>query len=256
MPNSATIETQLTAGENEMSRDDLVIKYLPLVRYVLGRFAIYVPPQIDQDDLIEAGVVGLIDAAAKFDPSRGTLFKTYAVTRIRGAILDELRSHDTLSRSARRKAAQITATFNQLSDRLDRPPTEDEVAAELGMTRQEYVKARSDVQLAPLVSLSGHESDDESDNSQAMADVLRNPAAEDPADVFAREEEKELLTEAIKQLTVQERTVVTLYYYEEMLLREIGELLDVTESRVSQILTKSIMLLEAKLRRAHQPCAA
>jgi len=235
--------------DNELDRDKLIVKYLPLVKYVLGKVSIYLPQHLDEEDLIEAGIIGLIDAAEKFDRGRQVKFKTYAIPRIRGAILDELRSQDWIPRSARKKAHMLEDAYNVLRDRWDRDPTIDEMAEELGVTPKEVNKLLSDVSFASLLSLETSQ-DDREEGSSTIGAGLTNPRAINPGDACELAEEKRRLADAIASLPDQERLVITLYYFEDLLLKEIGEIMGISESRVSQLHSKAIFMLRAKMKRA------
>ncbi len=235
--------------DNELDRDKLIVKYLPLVKYVLGKVSIYLPQHLDEEDLVEAGIIGLIDAAEKFDRDRQVKFKTYAIPRIRGAILDELRSQDWIPRSARKKARMLEDAYNTLQDRWDRDPTIDEMAEQLGVTTKEVNKLLSDVSFASLLSLETTQENREEGGS-TIGSSLTNPRAVNPVEVFELAEEKRLLADAIASLPEQERLVITLYYFEDLLLKEIGDIMGLSESRVSQLHSKAVFMLRAKMKRA------
>ena len=234
--------------DNALDRDRLIVKYLPLVKYVLGKISIYLPQHLDEEDLIEAGIIGLIDAAEKFDPGRQVKFKTYAIPRVRGAILDELRSQDWIPRSARKKARTLEEAYNTLHDRWDRDPTIDEMAEELGVTSKEVNKLLSDVSFASLLSLETSQEGRE-EGSSTIGAGLTNPRSVDPADAYELAEQKRLLADAIASLPEQERLVITLYYFEDLLLKEIGDIMGLSESRVSQLHSKAVFMLRAKMKR-------
>jgi len=236
--------------EEEVERDKLILKYLPLVKYVLGKISIYLPPHLDQDDLLEAGVLGLIDAAKKYDRSRDIKFKTYAIPRIRGSILDELRAQDWIPRSARKKASMLEGVYNKLYDRLQRSPTSEEVADEMGISLTELDSLLSELSFASLLSFETAELPSTDGEPHRVADFVENPRAEDPALAFEFEEEKMILAKAIAELPEQERLVITLYYFEDLLLKEIGEVMGLSESRISQVHSKAIFMLRAKVKRS------
>jgi len=238
-----------TASDDELCRDRLILKYLPLVKYVLGKISIYLPQHLDEEDLLEAGIVGLIDAAEKFDRTRQVQFKTYAIPRIRGSILDELRAQDWIPRSARKKAHILEAAFNKLRDRWDRDPTLDEMAEEMGVTPDEVNKLLCDVSFASLMSLETVQSQD-SDEPSTIGSTLANPRSVNPAHAYEFEEEKGLLADAMAELPEPERLVITLYYFEDLLLKEIGEIMGLSESRISQLHSKAVFVLRSKMKRA------
>lgn len=226
------------------ARQKLLDLYLPLVRSVAGRMAMGFPRSVELQDLINTGVIGLVEAFANFDPERGVKFETYAVPRIRGAILDELRALDWVPRSTRAKARNIDRATNELENDNGRPPTEDELASRLEMTHEELMAAMDDVSSTTVLSLDEVIYRDE-DNRQ----VPRIEAVEDRGDTSVlnqvlKDELRAFLKVAIGRLTEQEKLVVALYYFEELTLKEIGAVMKISESRVSQIHTKSV----AKLR--------
>ena len=234
------------AGERELSRDELVVKYLPLVRYVFGRLSLHLPNHLDAEDLIGAGVIGLVQAADRFDRSREIKFNTYAVPRIRGAMLDELRNHDPVPRSARDKASRVDQARSKLRERWDRDPTVDEMAKELNVEPGQVERLLRDVQFASEVPLDSTVSDDP-DEPGGTGHCLADPSLTDPADACEHEERNTLLSEALARLPKRQRVVVTLYYFEDLLLKEIGEILEISESRVSQLRATGVGALRAML---------
>ena len=251
--NACNDERQVDApADEEPVRDKLIVQYLPLVKYVLGRISIYLPQHLDQDDLVEAGIIGLIDAAEKFDRTRQVKFKTYAIPRIRGAILDELRAQDWIPRSARKKASLLQDAYSALHDRFDRAPTVDEIAEELGLSVEETTKMLGDVSFASLLSLETTNAGG-GEGGGTIGDTVESRQSVDPADAYALEEQKRSLTEAISRLPEQQRLVVSLYYFEDLLLKEIGEIMDLSESRISQLHSEAVFVLRAKMKRAKAP---
>nr|WP_309225329.1 FliA/WhiG family RNA polymerase sigma factor [Quadrisphaera sp. INWT6] len=206
---------------------------------------------VDQGDLVSYGVFGLIDAIEKFDLERAIKFETYAITRIRGAIIDELRAMDWIPRSVRSKARDVERAYASLEAELHRTPTEPEVAARMGITLKDLhgifsqVSYVNVVALDELLGVSG-----EKGESLSLGDTLEDPRVEDPVTAFENEETKYLLSRAIDQLPEREKIVVTLYYYENLTLSEIGKVLGVTESRVCQMHTKAVIAMRAKLSEA------
>jgi RNA polymerase sigma factor for flagellar operon FliA len=230
------------------TRERLILHYSPLVKYVAGRVGVGLPPNIEQADLVSYGIFGLIDAIEKFDITRAIKFETYAISRIRGAIIDELRAIDWIPRSVRYKAREVERAYAALEGELHRTPTEPEVAERLGMTLEELHQVFSQVSYVNVVALDelltvGGEKGDK----LSLVDTLEDTKAEDPVAAFETEETKFLLARAINQLPEREKIVVTLYYYEGLTLAEIGRVLGVTESRICQMHTKAVLQLRAKM---------
>ncbi|MFF0204993.1 RNA polymerase sigma factor WhiG [Streptomyces sp. NPDC005017] len=236
------------ATADERLREQLILHYSPLVKYVAGRVSVGLPPNVEQADFVSSGVFGLIDAIEKFDIEREIKFETYAITRIRGAMIDELRALDWIPRSVRQKARNVERAYATLEARLRRTPTESEVAAELGIAVDELHAVFSQLSLANVVALEEllHVGGEDGDGLSFM-DTLEDTAADNPVEVAEDRELRRFLARAINTLPDREKTVVTLYYYEGLTLAEIGNVLGVTESRVSQIHTKSVLQLRAKL---------
>ena len=229
-------------------RERLIMHYSPLVKYVAGRVGVGLPPNIEQADLVSYGIFGLIDAIEKFDIERAIKFETYAISRIRGAIIDELRAIDWIPRSVRSKAREVERTYASLEGELHRTPTEVEVAERMGIALSDLHHIFSQVSyvnvvaLDELLSVSGEKGD-----KLSLVDTLEDTKAEDPVQSFEKEETKFLLSRAINQLPEREKIVVTLYYYEGLTLAEIGRVLGVTESRICQMHTKAVLQLRGKL---------
>jgi RNA polymerase sigma factor FliA len=229
-------------------RERLILHYSPLVKYVAGRVGVGLPPNIEQADLVSYGIFGLIDAIEKFDLDRAIKFETYAISRIRGAIIDELRSIDWIPRSVRYKAREVEKAYAALEAKLRRTPTEQEVAAELDISINELRAIFSQVSFVNVLALdellnTGGEKGDK----LSLVDTLEDSKAEDPVQAFEAEEMKYLLAGAINTLPEREKIVVTLYYYEGLTLAEIGQVLGVTESRICQMHTKAVLQLRGKL---------
>jgi RNA polymerase sigma factor FliA len=234
-------------GESRL-RERLILHYSPLVKYVAGRVGVGLPPNIEQADLVSYGIFGLIDAIEKFDLERAIKFETYAISRIKGAIIDELRAIDWIPRSVRYKAREVEKAYAALEAKLHRTPTESEVAGELGISLDELHTIFSQVSFVNVIALDellnvGGERGDK----LSLVDTLEDTRAEDPVEVFETEETKYLLSRAINTLPEREKIVVTLYYYEGLTLAEIGQVLGVTESRICQMHTKAVLQLRAKL---------
>lgn len=229
-------------------RERLILHYSPLVKYVAGRVGVGLPPNIEQADLVSYGIFGLIDAIEKFDIERAIKFETYAISRIRGAIIDELRAIDWIPRSVRYKAREVERAYAALEGELHRTPSEPEVAARLGISLEDLHAIFSQVSYVNVVALDelltvGGEKGDK----LSLVDTLEDTKAEDPVAAFETEETKFILARAINQLPEREKIVVTLYYYEGLTLAEIGRVLGVTESRICQMHTKAVLQLRAKL---------
>jgi RNA polymerase sigma factor for flagellar operon FliA len=235
------------------ARERLILHYSPLVKYVAGRVGVGLPSNIEQADLVSYGIFGLIDAIEKFDLSRSIKFETYAISRIRGAIIDELRAIDWIPRSVRYKAREVERAYSALESKLNRTPTEPEVAEELGISLGELHQVFSRVSFVNVVALDellnvGGERGDK----LSLVDTLEDTRAEDPVAAFESEETKYLLARAINTLPEREKVVVTLYYYEGLTLAEIGQVLGVTESRICQMHTKAVLQLRGKLAEMHE----
>jgi RNA polymerase sigma factor for flagellar operon FliA len=230
------------------AREQLVLAYSPLVKYVAGRMSTGLPAHVEEADLISYGLLGLISAIERFDPEREIKFETFAITRIKGSIIDELRSLDWVPRSVRAKARQIEKANALLEHRLQRAPTDAEVAAELEMTVEEFQDALTRISNSSVVALDELWTlSDASGDQVSLLDTIRDPDAIDPAHAMDATETKDRLADAIARLPEREKLVVALYYYENLTLREIGEVLGVTESRVSQLHTKAVLRLKAAL---------
>ncbi|MGL5956842.1 MAG: RNA polymerase sigma factor WhiG [Brevinema sp.] len=240
---------QYTDSKDRSIRNYFIEKYAPLVKYVAGRVMVNVPSSVDFQDLVSFGVLGLIDAIDKFDLNRDIKFKTYAVTRIRGAIFDELRNLDWLPRSVRQKAKEIERTTNQLEIKLGRAAKDDEVADAMGLSIEDFHQLQLRVGTNSLISMDDNWfMNDGNDNSpMSFEETLENKAILTPNNVAERTELKKMIAQAISDLPDREKQVLILYYYEELTLKEIGSILAVTESRVSQLHTKAIMRLKGLL---------
>jgi len=228
-------------------REQLILAHMPLVRYLVGRMAAKLPPHLDQQDLTSSAMIGLINAADRYDPSRGVLFKTFAEQHIRGTILDELRSYDVLSRSMRDKYKRLEREMRGLENLLGRHPTSEEVAAALQITLDDYYELLDDVHVFTFISLDDSwEGDDGS--PLCLADVLCEAEAKSPQQQVMTMQLAEALGGAIDTLPEKERLAVTLYYNEDFNLKEIGETLGLTESRISQLISQAMVRLRSRLR--------
>jgi RNA polymerase sigma factor for flagellar operon FliA len=241
--------TYKQSGERP-DRDRLILHYAPLVKYVAGRVRSGLPSNVDSSDLVSYGMFGLIDAIDKFELDRKIKFETYAINRIRGAIIDELRSLDWVPRSVRSKARDLERAHSELEVELKRAPSETELAERMGITKAELAKLMSQVSFTNVVALDDvtHGGADRGDK-MTLGDLLEDPRAPDPEAEYETEEMKILLAEQIAGLPEREKVVLTLYYYERLTLAEIGTVLGVTESRVSQIHSKSLLDLRARLQK-------
>lgn len=238
------------------AREKLILHYAPLVKYVAGRVSSGLPANIEYSDLVSYGIFGLIDAIEKYDTGRGIKFETYAISRIKGSIIDELRSLDWVPRSVRSKAREIEKVCAILENRLQRAPSDHEIAAELGLSVEEFQQALTQISNTSIVALDELWSISGSDGDQAsLIDTLEDPKAEDPTRMLDLSDMKARLAAAIDALPKREKIVIALYYYENLTLREIGEVLGVTESRVSQLHTKAILRLKGRLRDEVEPAA-
>lgn len=234
---------------DEVARGRLVERYVGLVKYVAGRLAVGLPHYLEFTDLYSAGLLGLIQAVDNFDPARGIKFETYAIPRIRGAILDELRAQDWFPRSLRRKARQLESAYATLESALGRAATDEEVARHLGVELGELDRMVGEVAVATMVSLDSTLHPEDGGDGDRVVDTLVDEKADDPADRIEEREMREVVAATLGELGDRERLVLTLYYYEELTLKEIGEVLGVTESRVCQIHTKAIVRLRARVHR-------
>ena len=234
-------------GDNT-ARERLVVAYSPMVKFVAGRLGAGLPSHVEDADLISYGLVGLIGAIERFEPERGIKFETFAMTRIRGAIIDELRSLDWVPRSVRSRAREIEQVQAKLEHELQRAPSEAELAAKLNMTEEELQSALLEIANSSVYALDELWTVSDSSGDQvSLLDTIADDGAADPQEALATTEVKDRLTEAIGGLPEREQLVVALYYYENLTLREIGEVLGVTESRVSQLHTKAVMRLKSHL---------
>jgi RNA polymerase sigma factor FliA len=227
-------------------RERLILHYAPLVKYVAGRVAVGMPANVEHADLVSYGIFGLMDAIEKFDVERGYKFETYAITRIRGAIIDELRSVDWVPRSVRARARKLEAAVQRLESDLHRSPTEEELAAELGWTLEELQDTLARVSMTSVAALDEVLDIGEGDRI-SLVDTLQDLSAVLPEESYDDQETKALLRQTLTRLSEREQTVLGLYYFEGMTLAQVGDVLGVTESRVCQIHTKAVMSLRAKL---------
>ncbi len=245
MSKTALSRERKSCSATEARREQLIKEFAHVIRAMAHRLAFRLPAYMDAEDLISVGTIGLMDAMDKYDPTREAKFKTYAEFRIRGAMLDEIRSMDWIPRSVHERIGLLQKTHTELLSRLGRPPSDEEVAAELKMSMEELddflTRARGAV-LISIDDLSLQEPD-----GHKVVKMLADTYNPDPLSVLVNERERELIGNAIQLLPEKERLVLSLYYYEELTMKEIGDLLKVTESRVCQIHTKAILRLKAHL---------
>jgi RNA polymerase sigma factor for flagellar operon FliA len=218
-----------------------------LVKYVAGKVAVGMPLNIEFDDLVGFGVFGLLDAIDKFDPDKNVKFKPYAVTRIRGAIFDELRSIDWVPRSIRQKTREVVEAIGALEALLGRSATDQEIANSLGMDENKFLKTMMKISGTSLLSLNDVWFSGDENDKVSIVDSIESPSSLNPDVIVEIEEIRRVIADAINELPDKEKKILVLYYYEDLTLKEIGQVLEVTESRVSQLHTKAILRLRSKL---------
>ncbi len=228
-------------------REFFIKQYAPLVKYVAGKVAVGMPSNVEFDDLVGFGVFGLLDAIDKFDPDKNVKFKTYAVTRIRGSIFDELRSIDWVPRSVRQKTREIEDAIVNLESKLGRTASDTEIAGSLGVSENEFHQTLFKISGTSIMSLNDVWYSGDDSERISIGDSIESPSSLNPDVIVEREEIKRVIVEAINELPEKEKMVLVLYYYEDLTLKEIGQVLNVTESRVSQLHTKANLRLRAKL---------
>jgi RNA polymerase sigma factor for flagellar operon FliA len=230
-------------------REEVILEHTPLVRYVVNRISVRLPSHIDLDDLYSTGVMGLMDAVEKYDPDKNCKFKTYAEFRIKGAILDQLRSLDWVPRSVRQKGRQLENAYVDVERRVGRTATENEVAESMGLEMDKFHTLVNQVRGISMINLEevrGTNSD--GDSAGTFSDIIEDVNSENPFDSINTLEKKNVISDTIGSLPEKERLVLSLYYYEDLNMKEIGSILGITESRVCQIHTKSVMRLRTKLK--------
>ncbi len=224
-------------------REQLIVEYAPLVKLVAGRLSMYLGYNVEYEDLVSYGIFGLIDAIDKFDAKKEVKFETYASLRIRGAILDQIRKMDWIPRTVRQKQKKIDAAIKSIEMKTGKSATEDEIALELGVSGEEYASWQSQMKVTNLVSLNEFVEQ----GSEPIMDATSNSHFAQPEDVIQESELKEILTQSLEVLTEKERRVIELYYYEELTLKEISLILEVSESRISQLHTKALVKMKNKM---------
>jgi RNA polymerase sigma factor for flagellar operon FliA len=228
-------------------RDRLILTYAPLVKFVAGRLGASLPSHVDEQDLVSYGLLGLIGAIERYDPDREIKFETYAIMRIKGAIIDELRSLDWVPRSVRSRARQIERTIGELEAKLGRAPTDEEIAGKLGVSQEELDDNLYQISRTSIAALDELWTVSAGGDQVSLIDTIEDVSGPSPTTALDETELREAMADAIAGLPEREKIVITLYYYEELTLREIGEVLGVTESRVSQLHTKAVLRLKARL---------
>jgi len=229
-------------------RDQLIIGYAPWVKFIALRMAAKLPSHIQAEDLISAGIIGLIDALDKFNPAREVQFKTYAQIRIQGAMKDELRALDWASRSMRQKVKRLEHAYALLEQQLGQPPSSEEVANSLGIEMDEFEEMLDDVKGTSLVSLEDLGQGPASEDKTNLLEALLTREDQDPLEVLNLQDLKKALSLAIAELPEKERLVLSLYYFEELTMKEVGKVLNLTESRISQLHTQTVLRLRSKLK--------
>jgi RNA polymerase sigma factor for flagellar operon FliA len=248
VPDLTNLWKEYKEKDSKPAKDKLLAEYASLVKYTAQRIAINLPKSVELGDLIGAGVFGLIKAVESFDPSLGFKFETFASHKIRGAILDELRALDWVPRSIRQKSKNLQTTYGRLEQELGRMPYDDEVAHEMGLNMKDYESLLNDVAPTTIISLEDQfPAHGGEGKSLSVIDTIENPSGSDPLKELGYQEVKKILKDTISELPEKEKLVVALYHYEELTLKEIGQVLGITESRVSQIHSKTMLKLRARL---------
>ncbi len=233
-------------------RDELILEHLPQIKYIAQRISTKLPSHVELNDLVSAGILGLLDAIEKFDPNRGVKFKTYAELRIKGAILDSLRNLDWAPRSLRKKSKDLERVYRDLEQRLGRPAMDKEVCEAMDISLEEFYELVDQIKGLNLGSFQELSGQDEDKNSEPLVKYVPDTPQMDPFFVFHKSEIRGILSTAIDALPKKERLVVSLYYFDELTMKEIGKVLGVNESRVSQLHTKAMLRLRTKLRKVNE----
>jgi RNA polymerase sigma factor FliA len=248
METSAVTQSGRPGKLSTVERDQLIIRYAPWVKFIALRMAAKLPAHVQAEDLISAGIIGLIDALDKFNPAREVQFKTYAQIRIQGAMKDELRALDWASRSMRQKVKRLEHAYATLEQELGRPPASEEVAHSLGIEMDDFEDMLDDVKGTSLVSLEELGQGPASEDKISLLEALLTREDQDPLEVMNLQDLKKALSSAIAELPEKERLVLSLYYFEELTMKEVGKVLNLTESRISQLHTQTILRLRSKLK--------
>jgi len=235
--------------QQSSSRDELILEHMPQIKYIAHRISAKLPSHVELNDLVSAGVLGLLDAVEKFDPTRGVKFKTYAELRVKGAILDSLRNLDWAPRSLRKRSKDLEKVYKELEQKLGRPASDKEVCDELGISLDEFYELVDQIKGLNLGSFHEMASQEDDRNSEPLIKYIPDAPQMDPFFVFHKSEIRHLLGNAIDALPKKERLVVSLYYFDALTMKEIGKVLGVNESRVSQLHTKAMLRLRTKLRK-------
>lgn len=237
--------------QSSAERDKLILEHLSQIKYIAQRISTKLPAHVELNDLESAGILGLLDAIEKFDPDRGVRFKTYAELRIKGAILDSLRNLDWAPRSLRKKSKDLERVYKDLEQRLGRPATDKEVCDEMDISLEEFYELVDQIKGLNLGSFQELSTQDEENNSEPLVKYVPDAPQMDPFFLYHKSEIKTILSTAIDTLPKKERLVVSLYYFDELTMKEIGKVLSVNESRVSQLHTKAMLRLRTKLRKVN-----
>lgn len=251
-PDSSTVVSdRVPRMADPAKQEEMVRQYAPLIRYIASRLALRLPPHISQEDLFSAGIIGLMDAIQKFDPGKNINFKTYAEFRIKGAMLDELRSLDWIPRSVRKKSHMVEKAYAELQRRLDRPAETEEVAAALGLELEDFYQLLDETKTVFIMGLEGPRkamSSNAEAREQDLLEILQDDNARDSFFSVHFGELQIILMRGIEALPDKEKLLISLYYYEELTMKEIGQIMGYTESRISQLHTQAMCRLRHKLR--------
>ena len=238
------------AAEAHLEREQLILDHMPQIKYIAQRISTKLPSHVELNDLVSAGVLGLLDAIEKFDSSRGVKFKTYAELRVKGAILDSLRNLDWAPRSLRKKSKDLERAHKELEQRMGRPATDQELCVELNLSLEEFHELIDQIKGLNLGSFHEIASQEDDRNSEPLVKYVPDAPQLDPFFVFEKSELRNILATAIDSLPKKERLVVSLYYFDELTMKEIGKVLGVNESRISQLHTKAMLRMRTKLRKS------
>jgi RNA polymerase sigma factor for flagellar operon FliA len=247
-----TASRSSTAKLNAKTREEVIVKYAYLVKYIAGRMAMRVPPSVSFDELVSAGTLGLIHAVDRFDPEKQTDIKTFAEYRIRGAILDELRSMDWYSRSMRKRIQEVESAIRSIETRKGSSAEDEEVAEELNLSLEEYYSLLSNIHSVSLLNLDDFIRSEENETMGRRSFQEKIVSEDDPVENVSKIELKRVLAQAIRNLSEKEQMVISLYYYDDLTLKEIGQVMDLTESRICQIHTQTLIKLKTRLKRYYE----